>query len=76
MRIYGREIKLSYLRRKLPIRQEKEIENLQASNKNLEKKLEEQKLLTKYVAEMSDIYIPEEQEDDDVPNTFENEETV
>lgn len=67
---------MGYLRRKLPIRQEKEIENLRASNKELEARLEEQKLLTKYVAEMSDIYIPEEQEDDNVPNTFENEETV
>lgn len=76
MKVYGRKTELGYLRRKLPIRQEKEIENLQASNKELEKKLEEQKLLTKYVAEMSDIYIPEEQENEDVSNTFENEETV
>ncbi len=37
--------------------------------------MESQKLLTQYVAEMSDIYIPEEEEDEEnVQITEENEE--
>ncbi len=37
--------------------------------------MESQKLLTQYVAEMSDIYIPEEEEDEEnVQAAYENEE--
>lgn len=37
--------------------------------------MESQKLLTQYVAEMSDIYIPEEEEDEEnVQVAYENEE--
>lgn len=38
--------------------------------------MEEQKLLTQYVAEMSDIYIPEEEVEDNVSDSEKNEETV
>ena len=51
-------------RRKLPIRQQKELENMRADLKNQKEQMETQKLLTRYVAEMSDIYIPEEEEED------------
>lgn len=50
-------------RRKLPPKQEKELENLKAAMEEQKEQMETQKLLTKYVAEMSDIYIPEEEED-------------
>ena len=38
--------------------------------------MEEQKLLTQYVAEMSDIYIPEEEVEDNGSDPEKNEETV
>ena len=38
--------------------------------------MEEQKLLTQYVAEMSGIYIPEEEVEDNVSDPEKNEETV
>lgn len=49
-------------RRKLPLKQEKELENMKAAIESQKEQIETQKLLTKYVAEMSDIYIPEEEE--------------
>lgn len=52
---------INLLRRVLSVRQEKELENLRASAENTRAELEKQKLLTRYVAEMNDIYIPEEE---------------
>lgn len=60
----------TYKRRKLPIRQQKELENIKADMEKQKEQMETQKLLTKYVAEMSDIYIPEEEEEN-VQNTAE-----
>ena len=37
---------------------------MRADLKNQKEQMETQKLLTRYVAEMSDIYIPEEEEED------------
>lgn len=53
---------INLLRRVLSVRQEKELENLRASAENTKVELEKQKLLTRYVAEMNDIYIPEDEE--------------
>lgn len=63
------------LKRILPCRQEKEIENMKADIEKQKEDMESQKLLTQYVAEMSDIYIPEEEEDEEnVQAAYENEE--
>lgn len=56
-------------KRKLSVRQQKELENMRADLEKQKEQMETQKLLTKYVAEMNDIYIPEEEEN--VPDTFE-----
>ena len=62
-------------KRILSCRQEKEIENMKADIEKQKEDMESQKLLTQYVAEMSDIYIPEEEEDEEnVQITEENEE--
>lgn len=60
-------------RKKLPVRQQKELENMRADLENQKEQMETQKLLTRYVADMSDIYIPEEEEED-VQNIVEIEE--
>ena len=51
-------------RRQLPVRQEKQLEDTQAENTALTEKLEKQALTMQYIAEMSDIYIPEEDTDE------------
>lgn len=51
-------------RRQLPVRQEKQLEDTQAENAALTEKLEKQTLTMQYIAEMSDIYIPEEGTDE------------
>lgn len=51
-------------RRQLPVRQEKQLEDAQAENTELTEKLEKQALTMQYIAEMSDIYIPEEDTDE------------
>lgn len=51
-------------RRQLPVRQEKQLEDAQAENAVLTDKLEKQALTMQYIAEMSDIYIPEEDTDE------------
>lgn len=57
-------------KRKLSVRQQKELENMRVDLEKQKEQMETQKLLTKYVAEMNDIYIPEEEEED-APDTFE-----
>ena len=59
-------------KRKLSVKQQKELENMRADLENQKEQMETQKLLTRYVAEMSDIYIPEEEEED-VQNITETE---
>lgn len=51
-------------RRQLPVRQEKQLEDARAENEALTEKLEKQALTMQYIAEMSDIYIPEEDTDE------------
>lgn len=51
-------------RRQLPVRQEKQLEDARAENAVLTEKLEKQALTMQYIAEMSDIYIPEEDTDE------------
>lgn len=58
-------------RLKFPIRQQKELENIRADLENQKEQMETQKLLTRYVAEMSDIYIPEEEEEENVQDAVE-----
>lgn len=53
-----------------------EDENLRATVEKQKEKIEEQKLTIQYLAAMSDIYIPEEEESEDVQNPVENEENV
>lgn len=57
-------------KRKLSVRQQKELENMRVDLEKQKEQMETQKLLTKYVAEMNNIYIPEEEEED-APDTFE-----
>lgn len=59
-------------KRKLSIKQQKELENMRADLEYQKEQMETQKLLTRYVAEMNDIYIPEEEEED-VQNITETE---
>ena len=51
-------------RRQLPVRQEKQLEDARAETAALTEKLEKQALTMQYIAEMSDIYIPEEDTDE------------
>ena len=51
-------------RRQLPVRKEKQLEDARAENAALTEKLEKQALTMQYIAEMSDIYIPEEDTDE------------
>lgn len=51
-------------RRQLPVRQEKQLEDARSENAVLTEKLEKQALTMQYIAEMSDIYIPEEDTDE------------
>ena len=57
---------LKLLRSGLTVREKKEMENLRAEVNNQKETLETQKLMMQYIAGMSDVYIPEEEEEDDV----------
>nr|DAY98064.1 MAG TPA: hypothetical protein [Caudoviricetes sp.] len=66
-----------FIKRILSIRQEKEIEILKATVVKQKEKIENQKTMIQYLAAMTDIYIPEEtEEEEDVQNFIENEENV
>lgn len=54
-----------------------ENENLKANVEKQKSKIENQKLLIQYLAEMSDIYIPEDEEEEEHVQDFtENEENL
>ena len=55
-------------------KREKELENMRADIEQQKEQLETQKLTMQYVALMNDIYIPGEEDDEDVRDTEENEE--
>ena len=64
-----------FMKRFLPIRQEKEMEILKAKVEKQRETIENQKVTIQYLAAMTDVYIPEEtEEDEDVQNFIENEE--
>lgn len=65
-----------FIKRILPIRQEKEIEILKAKVEKQREIIENQKVTIQYLAAMTDVYIPEEEEEEDVQNFIENEENV
>lgn len=65
-----------FMKRILSIRQEKEIEILKAKVEKQRETVENQKVTIQYLAAMTDVYIPEEEEDEDVQNFIENEENV
>ena len=65
-----------FTKRILSIRQEKEIEILKAKVEKQRETIENQKVTIQYLAAMTDVYIPEEEEDEDVQNFIENEENV
>lgn len=65
-----------FMKRFLPIRQEKEMEILKAKVEKQRETIENQKVTIQYLAAMTDVYIPEEEEDEDVQNFIENEENV
>ena len=66
-----------FIKRILSIRQEKEVEILKAKVEKQCETIENQKETNQYLAEMTDVYIPEEaEEDEDVQNFIENEENV
>lgn len=74
---YGKErIKMFFMKRFLPVRQEKEMEILKAKVEKQRETIENQKVTIQYLAAMTDVYIPEEEEDEDVQNFIENEENV
>ena len=51
-------------------------ENLRATVKKQDQTIEKQKVLIQYLAEMTDVYIPEEEEEEDVQYINEDEENV
>lgn len=53
-----------------------ENENLRATVEKQKKTIENQKVTIQYLAAMTDVYIPEEEEEEDVQNFTENEENV
>lgn len=65
-----------FIKRILSIRQEKEIEILKAKVEKQREIIENQKVTIQYLAAMTDVYIPEEEEEKDVQNFIENEENV
>ena len=65
-----------FIKRILSIRQEKEIEILKAKAEKQREIIENQKVTIQYLAAMTDVYIPEEEEEEDVQNFIENEENV
>ena len=70
MMIYGGERMLTIIRKTLSVKKEKELENIRAELNQQKEELETQKLMTQYVADMSDVYIPSGEE------TEENERNV
>jgi hypothetical protein len=65
-----------FMKRILSIRQEKEMEILKAKVERQRETIENQNVTIQYLAAMTDVYIPEEEEDEDVQNFIENEENV
>lgn len=65
-----------FMKRFLPVRQEKEIEILEAKVEKQRETIENQKVTIQYLAAMTDVYIPEEEEEEDAQNFIENEENV
>lgn len=65
-----------FMKRFLPVRQEKEIEILKAKVERQRETIENQKVTIQYLAAMTDVYIPEEEEEEDAQNFGENEENV
>ena len=65
-----------FMKRILSIRQEKEMEILKAKVEIQRETIENQNVTIQYLAAMTDVYIPEEEEDEDVQNFIENEENV
>lgn len=65
-----------FMKRILPVRQEKEMEILKAKVERQRETIENQKVTIQYLAAMTDVYIPEEEEEEDVQNFIENEENV
>ena len=53
-----------------------ENENLKATVERQNQIIENQKVTIQYLAAMTDVYIPEEEEEEDVQNFIENEENV
>lgn len=53
-----------------------EDENLRATVEKQKKTIENQNVTIQYLAAMTDVYIPEEEEEEDVQNFIENEENV
>ena len=53
-----------------------ENENLKATVKRQNQTIENQKVTIQYLAAMTDVYIPEEEEEENVQNFAENEENV
>lgn len=51
-------------------------ENLRANVKKQDHTIEKQKLLIRYLSEMTDVYIPEEEEEEDVQYVDATEENV
>lgn len=76
---YGKERrKMFFMKRILPVRQEKEMEIIKAKVEKQCEKIENQKVIIQYLAAMTDVYIPEEEEEEeeDVQNFIKNEENV
>lgn len=53
-----------------------EEENLKATVERQNQTIENQKVTIQYLAAMTDVYIPEEEEEENVQNIAENEENV
>lgn len=53
-----------------------EDENLRATVEQQNQTIENQKVTIQYLAAMTDVYIPEEEEEENVQNIAENEENV
>lgn len=65
-----------FIKKILSVRQEKEMEILKAKVERQRETIENQKVTIQYLAAMTDVYIPEEEEEEDVQNFIENEENV
>lgn len=65
-----------FIKRILSVRQEKEMEILKAKVEKQRETVENQKVTIQYLAAMTDVYIPEEEDEEDVQNFIENEENV